>query len=156
MYVFDTNSLSTILMYYYPTQFPSFWQKLDDAIKRKLVISVRECKGELSGKFNNDTIDRLLQQNGDFFATPATEEFAFIASIYGIPHFQQNLDRKKLLAGGPFADPFVIAQASVHHGIVVTEERLKENAARIPNICQHFHIECVTLEGFMCAEDWVF
>jgi len=35
-------------------------------------------------------------------------------------------------------------------------ERLKRNAAKIPNICQHYSIPCVDLEQFMEVEGWVF
>lgn len=35
-------------------------------------------------------------------------------------------------------------------------ELLKPNAAKIPNICDHFKIPCMTLEQFMEAEGWVF
>ena len=76
--------------------------------------------------------------------------------IYSIPHFQHNLERKKLLKGGYFADPFIIAKAKVVNGIVVTEEALRDNAAKIPNICKHFDIGCVSLEGFLLNEDWKF
>jgi hypothetical protein len=35
-------------------------------------------------------------------------------------------------------------------------EKLKPNAAKIPNICKHFGVPCMTLEEFMGAEDWQF
>lgn len=84
------------------------------------------------------------------------EELSFITSIYSIPHFRQNLDRKKLLEGGYFADPFVIAKAKIKDAVVVTEEDQPVHGARIPNICEHFEIACVKLEGFLTIEDWRF
>jgi hypothetical protein len=54
------------------------------------------------------------------------------------------------------ADPFVIACAKIHDGTVVTEEQFKPNAAKIPNVCQHFNIPCVDLEGFMKQQAWSF
>jgi hypothetical protein len=36
------------------------------------------------------------------------------------------------------------------------EEKFKANAAKIPNICRHFGIRCLTLEEFMEAENWRF
>ena len=39
---------------------------------------------------------------------------------------------------------------------VVTMESLKPNAARIPNICEHFGVRCMDLEEFMEAEGWKF
>ena len=63
---------------------------------------------------------------------------------------------QKLLKGGLNADPFVIARASVENRTVVTMEKLKATAAKIPNICCHFGISCLSLEEFMEAENWRF
>ena len=64
----------------------------------------------------------------------------FISQIYAINHFQQNLERDKLLKGGSFADPFIISKAKIINGTVVTQEKFKDHAAKIPNICKHFGI----------------
>lgn len=64
------------------------------------------------------------------------------------------MEQKKLLKGGPFADPFIIAKAKVIGGTVVCQEKLKPNAAKIPNICHHFKIECICLEDFLRNEEW--
>ena len=79
-----------------------------------------------------------------------------LAQIYAVSHFQQNIERQKLLKGGVLADPFVVAKASVIEGTVVTMELLKDNAAKIPNICDHFGVRCMHLEDFMEAEGWEF
>ncbi|MGA3043710.1 MAG: DUF4411 family protein [Bryobacteraceae bacterium] len=76
--------------------------------------------------------------------------------MYAVPHFQQNIEQQKILKGGKNADAFVIAKAGVEHGTVVTMELLKPNAARIPNICEHFSIPCLSLEEFMEEEGWQF
>jgi hypothetical protein len=39
---------------------------------------------------------------------------------------------------------------------VVTMETLRPDAARIPNICEHFKVPCLSLEGFMEKESWQF
>ncbi|OGC01330.1 hypothetical protein A2V82_10875 [candidate division KSB1 bacterium RBG_16_48_16] len=156
IYVFDDNSLSNVLNHYYADRFPSFWEKFDTMVQNGNIISVREVRLELTSKFNDETIDRLARYNGDFFANPRPEELAFITRIYSIAHFQQNLERKKLLQGGYFADPFIIAKAWKMSGTVVTEENFKEHAAKIPNICKHFDIPCEKLEGFLIKEDWKF
>ncbi|MCL5960735.1 MAG: DUF4411 family protein [Chloroflexi bacterium] len=156
IYVFDTNSLSNVLNHYYCHRFPSFWEKLDDAIRDGWVISVRESKFELEDRFSDEALERLVKHNSGFFTEPTTEELAFIRQIYSESHFQQNLERKKLTGGGYLADPFLIAKARAVKGVVVTEEDLREHAAKIPNICKHFGIGCVSLEGFLLTEDWKF
>lgn len=47
-------------------------------------------------------------------------------------------------------------KAAVEGCAVVTVEQFKENGAKIPNICGHFGIECLSLEGFMEREGWQF
>lgn len=125
-------------------------------IKTRNVISVREAKFELEGKFDRDIVELLKKHNADFFEDPTVEELAFFAEIYSIPHFQQNLDKKKLLQGGYFADPFIIAKARLRKAVVVTEEGRPKNGARIPNICDHFGIACENLQGFLVRENWSF
>ncbi len=55
-----------------------------------------------------------------------------------------------------FADPFIIAKARIEDAVVVTQEEFKENGVKIPNICNHFHISCLDLEGFLKSEAWIF
>jgi len=156
IYVFDSSSLSNILNHYYQDRFPSFWEKFNEIITQGNLISVREVRNELTGKFGDDTIDFLLTNNINFFADPTIEELSFVTEIYSVRHFQQNLDVKKILSGGYFADPFIIAKAWIEKGTVVTEEDYKEHGAKIPNICEHFKIPCLKLEGFLTKEDWKF
>ena len=54
---------------------------------------------------------------------------AHFAQVYGVVHFQQNIERQKLLKGGRNADPFVIAKAASEGRCVVTMERFKVNGA---------------------------
>ncbi len=60
------------------------------------------------------------------------------------------------MQGKPVADPFVIAKANAIGGCVVTQEKFRKNAAKIPNICKHFEIRFTNLEGFMEKVDWIF
>jgi len=76
----------------------------------------------------------------ELFATPTAAEAQFVARIYRVPHFQQNIEQQKLLKGGKNADPFVIAKAAVEGRAVVTMEQLRPNPTRIPSICQHLSL----------------
>jgi len=95
IYVYDNNSLSNILNHYYPDRFPSFWEKFDEMIQNGEIISVREVRFELTSKFSDEVIDRLVKYNDAFFANPTPEELGFITKIYSVLHFQQNLDYVK-------------------------------------------------------------
>ena len=67
-----------------------------------------------------------------------------------------NIEKQKLIKGGRNADAFIIARAHAIGGTVVTMERFKPNAVKIPNICEHFKVPYLDLEGFMEAEGWEF
>jgi Domain of unknown function (DUF4411) len=154
IYSFDTSSFIR-LNSYYPDVFPAFWQHFDGAVKAGTVISTREVLREL-GREDPDHVLTWANNNSSVFTTPGDDETIFVGKILAIPHFQQLIGTKAQLRGTPVADPFVIALAGVREGTVVTEERLKQNAAKIPNVCQHFGIPCVNLEGFMRAVKWSF
>lgn len=156
MYVFDTNSLSVILKHYYPERFPSLWIKLDEKLTNRDIKLVRESYNEIMKLNANDRPAQWAQENRRLFSTPSTEELEFVNEIFKIAHFQQLIEKRKILSGRPAADPFVIAKAKCENAIVVTEETYKENAAKIPNVCKHFEIECINLEEFMQKENWQF
>jgi len=154
-YVFDTAPLWTLFQNFYPRRFPTLWQNFDDLIAQGRIVSTREVSREIA----NCPVERLrdwADNNGEVFTVPIAVEGAFVARIYGVPHFQQNIERQKLLKGGVLADPFVVAKAAAIEGTVVTMELAKENGAKIPNICNHFGVGCMHLEDFMEAEGWTF
>jgi Domain of unknown function (DUF4411) len=119
------------------------------------ILSTREVLREIEDSSIADLRD-WAKDNPNVFTIPTATEGAFIAKIYGVTHFQQNIEQQKLLKGGRNADPFVIAKAATDGNTVVTMEMLKPNAAKIPNICKHFKVPCMTLEEFMEAEGWQF
>jgi hypothetical protein len=114
----------------------------------------------LDARFNNDErhswLWNWMKQNRRIFSIPDAEQTAFISEIFKIQHFQTLIGMKQQLIGKPVADPFVIACAHVLKGCVVTEEREKPNAAKIPNVCSHFGIECTNLEGYLSRKSWTF
>jgi hypothetical protein len=125
-------------------------------VSQERVYSVREVLKEMQAAGTDHPDTQWAVQNKDLFREPSVAEALFLREIYSVDHFQQGLERKKLLKGGPFADPFVIASAKVHNCTVVTEEKEKANGTKIPNICKHFGVMCTNLEGFMELEDWEF
>jgi len=156
MYVFDTNSLSVILKHYYPERFPSLWIKLNEMLINGDIKLVRESYNEIMKLNANDRPAKWAQENRKLFSTPSVEELQFVNKIFEVAHFQKLIEKKKILSGRPAADPFVIAKAKFENAIVVTEEVYKENAAKIPNVCEHFEVECINLEDFMQKENWKF
>ncbi|OAN79004.1 hypothetical protein A8B78_01200 [Jannaschia sp. EhC01] len=154
-YVFDTNAFSQLFHSYYRKRFPTLWEQFDELVVNGGITSTREVAREIEG----DRVVALREWAAgqrDLFPAPNATEGGFVAQIFAVPHFLQIIEHKKLLKGGLNADPFIIARAHAIGGTVVTLEGEPPNGAKIPNICRHFGIPCVSLEGFMEEEDWTF
>jgi len=155
LYVFDTSSI-IVLGHFFPSRFPSFWTSLQSYVDSGLMISVREVRKELERYGNRPHMEKWIENNKSIFSIPSAEETAFVREIFTVPHFQQLVSERQRLKGSPVADPFVIAAARIRGGCVVTEETFRDNAAKIPNVCQHFEVPWTHLEGFMEREGWSF
>ena len=154
-YVFDTNSFRA-LHSYYPDQFPTFWIKFNQAVAAGKVISVKEVRRELDAQVHDTHLYDWVKEHGEIFLPPSPPEMRFVTKIFSVQHFRMLVSQQDLLAGNLRADPFIIAQAEVINGCVVTEERKKPNAAKIPNVCEHFGVNYTNLQGFMEREGWRF
>lgn len=154
-YVFDNSPLSVLFKNYYRNRFPSLWANFDALVGDGGITSTREVLREIEDG-SIEPLRNWSAENSSVFTVPTAAEGSFVSEIYAVSHFQQNIERQKLLRGGRNADPFVIAKARVSQLPVVTMEQFRPNAVKIPNICQHFGIECLSLEEFMEAEGWQF
>ncbi len=155
IYVFDTSSLHS-LKHVYPTVFKGIWSMLEELTESGELISTREVFKELQGQDTGAHVKQWAKVHKSLFGTPTNQELLFVSEIFKVPHFQNLIGVRQRLKGMPVADPFVIACARVHGGTVVTEEGLKPNAAKIPNVCAHFKTACINLEGFMQQQGWAF
>lgn len=145
-----------MLKNYYVTTFATLWAFIDGLVAAGRLVSVREVFKELDNYNEPDSIQDWAKLNRDIFAVPSNEELLVVQDILAIPHFQPLIGNKAILKGTPVADPFVVAAAKVSGGTVVTEEALKPNAAKIPNVCQHFGVPCMNLQTFMLQQGWTF
>lgn len=155
IYVFDTDTLIHLFSYYYREQFPTLWERFDQCVEQGIIISVREAYNEV--KEYDSNYGEWARLNKDFFRRPSTAELEFVREIFSIHHFQALIRKQEQLEGRPVADPFVIAKAQcTDQGCVVTLEKDKPNAAKIPNVCRHFKVDCIDLQQFMAQNDWTF
>ena len=155
IYVFDSNAFSQLFRSYYRGRFPSLWNLFDEMVEDGSIISTREVLREIE----DSSIESLRDWSADnkaVFTTPTAAEGAFLAKIFSVSHFQQNIEQRKLYKGGKNADAFIVAKAAVIDGTVISLEQEKPKAARVPNICTHFEVPCMSLEEFMEAEEWEF
>lgn len=155
VYLLDTNSIR-VIGNYYPERFPSFWERFDAGVDQGKIISVREVYRELDFQITKPGLREWVEDHKGMFLIPSQEETMFVGQIFAVPHFQSLINQRTQLTGSPVADPFVIASAYVRQACVVSEEAFKENAAKIPNICEHFGVECTNIEGMMEREGWEF
>ena len=153
-YVFDTTPFVSLFKNFYPNTFVTLWQKFDALIEKEEIVSTREVFREIEDQ--DDELKKWARDHKIIFTTPTAEEGEFVGRIYAVKHFQANIEQQKLLKGGKNADSFVVAKAAVSKVPLVTLEKLRPNAAKIPNICRHFGIHCLTFEEFMQQESWQF
>lgn len=155
VYAFDSDTLINLFTHYYPKRFPTLWDMFNSLVSKEQLISVREVYNEIGSR--EDTLSIWAkEQKYTLFSEPTVEEFEFVSEIFRVQHFQAMIRKQERLSGKAVADPFVIARAKVLDACVVTEEKYKDNAAKIPNVCMHFQIPCINLEGFMKRENWTF
>ena len=155
-YVFDSGPLIDLFRHYYPDRFPTLWLNFNTLISDGTIISVREVYREVTSFNRDDPLALWARDNKSLFYAPTSEEMLFVQQIFQIPHFQALVRKKERLQGKPVADPFVAAKAKIEGHCVVTTERKKPNAARLPNVCDKFGIPCIDLESFMQRENWAF
>jgi len=154
MYVLDTSVISALHRNYYRNSFVSLWKAFDAMTIDGQFTSTREALRELED-LGGEPLG-WAHANLALFTTPDAKEGAFVAGIFAVEHFQANIERQKMLRGGRNADPFLIARAFATGATVVTMEQFRPNAAKIPNICEHFKVPSLDLRGFMEKEGWVF
>ena len=154
-YVFDSGPLIDLFRHYYPSRFPTLWEKFHALVLEDKLTSVREVYNEINSR--KDMLTSWAKGEKDkLFSQPTIEEFQFVREIFQVRHFQAMIRKKERLRGKPVADPFVIARTKVLDCQVVTTELFKDNFAKIPNVCEYFSVQCVNLEGFMEQEGWTF
>jgi hypothetical protein len=155
IYVVDSNSFR-ILESYYPDTFPSFWENISDLVADGRFISVDEVYKEIQNGAAAQHILDWADHNREIFGTPSEIEMGYVGEIFAVPHFRQLIGQRQLLKGSPVADPWLVACARHVQGCVVTEEFLRPNAARIPNVCQHFGVDVTDVKGMLEREGWRF
>ncbi len=155
-YVFDSNVFIDLFNNYYESRFPTLWENFYELVLSGKVISVREVKNELESYFPNDRLKEWVTENKQLFELPNEVEISYVKDIFKVEHFRSLIETKKILKGKPVADPFLIVKAKVIGGYVVTQEKYKENSAKIPNICEYLEVPVINLEGFMENENWKF
>jgi hypothetical protein len=98
LYIFDTSPPSSLFRSFYRRHFPSLWEKFDALVAQGQILSTREVLREINDG-GPETLREWAKVHEEVFAAPTAEEAAFVARIFAVQHFQQNIEQKKLLMG---------------------------------------------------------
>lgn len=153
-YVVDSDALINLFRHYPQDIFKQLWINFDVLIKNGNIISSSEVLKEIGGR--TDALSKWAKRNGVIFIKPSSVELDAVKDILAIPEFQSIIKPNPSTAEKPIADPFIIAQAKCRDCILVTDEKLKQNKIRIPNVCEHYGIGYLNLHDFFREEKWSF
>jgi hypothetical protein len=150
-YVFDSGPF--IGLKSYPVDvFSTLWDNFSHMIDNAEIISSSEVLRELEDY--DDEIAIWAKTNNKVFIKPGLEEQELVRQI--LATHPDLVKEEAILLGKPYADPFVIAQAKIHNCVLVHSEKLKPNAHKIPNVCQTFGVQQISLFEFFRREKWNF
>ena len=153
MYILDTNVFMMLGLAYYPSRFATIWQRIDELVMKEELFSVSEVRREIEDNCPSEHVREWVEKNRHVFRKPNSEELRLVSDIFKHKQFLGFVTRQNILKGKPVADPFIVAAAKIHHGIVVTMERFKDGGARIPTACKMFGVRCIKLEEFLEREN---
>lgn len=154
-YYLDTSVFRTF-EYYFPGTFPSFWRELERAVDDGQIVSVEHVREEVSHGACASHMADWIGKHGNIFLSPSGDELDMVSQIFRVPRFKALVSKKAILLGKDVADPFLIAAAGKTNGCVVTRERYKPNAVKIPNVCEHFQVDCIDEQELMARLGWQF
>lgn len=150
-YIFDSGPFIDC-RYYFPNIFKTYWRNLNQLAHDKNILSVKEVYNEILR--GSDIISEWADKNKEIFEKPTSDEFSIVSEI--LSKHRELIRAMNISGGTPVADPFIIAKAKVNNLIVVTQETYRENAHKIPNICEELGVEYMSLQKFMNKEGWEF
>ena len=126
------------------------WTNIEELIANGYLVATDEVEVELSKK--GDAVHEWTLGQPKLYQ-PLTEEVQIQVSEI-LLQFPRLVDERKERSQ---ADPFVIAQAIVSGGVVVTGEKEgREGRPRIPYVCNQLGIDCITFLQFIQRNGWKF
>lgn len=150
-YVIDTCALIDLWRRRYPRDvFRTLWEKIEELIASGELVAPREVLSELQRQ--RDELYRWAKKQG-FFKDLDRGQIEYVKRI--LKEFPSLIDARKTVAD---ADPFVIALAWEKGWKVVSSEEPAgvSTRKRIPDVCAHYRIRCLTLLEFFRDRKWDF
>ena len=151
-YVIDTCALIDLWRRRYPRDiFPTLWQKLEELIGAGELVAPQEVRAELQRQ--HDELCVWARKQKQCFTELDAEQIVCVRKILLI--FPSLIDTKKTI---PDADPFVVALAMSKGWKVISSENPGGTSLRkrIPDVCDHYKIKCLSLLDFFRERQWNF
>ena len=92
-YVFDNSPLSVLFKNFYRNTFRSLWDNFDALVDDGRIVSTREALREIEDGAPENLL-AWAKDHTELFATPTAVEAQFVARIYAVTHFQQNIEQQ--------------------------------------------------------------
>lgn len=148
VYIIDTCSLVAMSETYPKDVFPGVWEKVDGLIDQGAILSVEDVYEELSSK--DDEVFQWAKLRGSIFKGLGSS-----IQNSAIEILQTHANLLDLKNNKSSADPFLIATARVHGGVVVTEEDFSGgiHKSKIPDVCRDYKVECINLLEMLRREE---
>ena len=155
IYVFDTSSFQQLFVCYSHHRFPSVWKKFDNIVSSRRVTSIEQVFNEIESRDKKNGELEWAQKHKELFPSLSHNDSLFLNQIYSVPEYRHVVPTDQRDANTA-ADAFLIARAKAVDGMVITQERQRNNRVTIPAICRYFGILCGTLDHLMQRENWTF
>lgn len=152
IYCIDTSSiLEARTRSYPPAIFLRLWDQVESLIEAGRLVSPAEMLKELEKK--DDETRKWAKAQTKLFVPYSPEQTAMVTRI--LTTHPLLVDSAKGRSGG---DPFLIALATLHGYVVVTEERPSGSPKRprIPDVCGAYGVRYIAFLDLIVAEKWTF
>lgn len=151
-YSFDTNIvIDGRVRRYPPDVFPRLWDNLTNLIADGRALVADEVLFELS---RGDDECHAWAQAQEGLVVAADQAVLELVEEIAVAFPEWSSEQQN------WADPFVIGHAWLREWTVVTDEHWSRSPlaerAKIPNVCQHFGVECVSFLELARRESWQF
>ncbi|MBI2816418.1 MAG: DUF4411 family protein [Acidobacteria bacterium] len=128
----------------------SFWKSLTDQVKQGRIVAPKRVFDEVTkGRKKDDALAIWMKlRKTEGLCQKCTLQIDKIATKIGDYVFGGRYQPRHAMEFSKGADPWLIAFAIDDHGTVVTNESKKYANAqkvRIPDVCDHFNVRCITL-----------
>ena len=127
--------------------FPAHWNHIEKCIGSGRIISARAVYDELENT-KNDDFKKWLSSRRSIFVPLDADQVAIVRQIV--------TKYDAYTKGSPKADPILVALAKSRGLKVITSEKKRAtpspNMPDIPNLCEEFGVECVSIVQFSIDE----